>query len=951
MKKNIFLFYFLFSSLSLTAKKVPEFKFTPNSIYLYGIESKDSLLVAYGSLGTIYFSSDYGNDWDRKQLNEFGKYIKCIFYNDNIVLLNELGFISILNKKFELINTIQLTNDKVIAIVSSADGYCLRTNNSLLLFNHNFEKVREVALNSERYINYINELFSKQLKRFSLVTYNSFHINSMVLFNGLYYLYSDSNIVSRYDANLKYIDEFKVWESYCDSCSLWNQMHIVNDEMFLNYENKFVKTKNFNQFIDAKINDQIFFAKSVNNRFIFMNYKDYLKKIFELRGDKTNEIVDFKQHDFFVAYSEMEEISDLTISGNNLFYTISNGKQIYKLDLENSNKQKTQIISDNRSIETDESNNFIHIADFDNLEGNGKIIKYNDSLLCILSKKTFSDTNVDNKIEFNETINSQKFSNWVYFSKDSLINLIPKYKESELSEIFKDYLYLYILTQNVDKNKNIHRLKCDNENNLYLMTLSDSLSEINEVKLNIKISDFTNRLSNLFVKENICFVENYTVKSNQIPQRARILFLDSNYQKINEMKRENKYIDYIYSKNKDEFIFYEFDYSDSIKHVLHTLDNFKTVDTLYSFTKEDKIIYKDYYEFNHHDTDYVAFFNYRHVYFSQVNQRIIGEMYVLNTQTNEFKLRFTFSDSLDIFYDFEKRNHALADYDNDTLYLSAKGNIYTYYLNRPNRAVFNYAKLPDNGRFRFNFQKIGNRFYGLYSDTLRIHNNYWLDISFKEVEDPKPIIQADDYDFGKFDIKETEYKKSKIKVENLSKEADLTVFTFGISDTLNFKTNINEVIQTQPYVIFKGQSVEIDVEFTPKEIGIKECKIQFVVNALTQDEYTILKGEAIDTIKTSVENNIEEVAYLYTMPPFPNPTVSEVTAKFYWDSRIDIDNSEIGVFDLNGNKVSGKENLTFDKLNEWSGNIKWNCVGQSKGTYLIKIQHGNNTKTVKVVVN
>ena len=64
----------------------------------------------------------------------------------------------------------------------------------------------------------------------------------------------------------------------------------------------------------------------------------------------------------------------------------------------------------------------------------------------------------------------------------------------------------------------------DNENNIYLMTLSDSLSEINEVKLNIKISDFTNRLSNLFVKENICFVENYTVKSNQIPQRARILF-------------------------------------------------------------------------------------------------------------------------------------------------------------------------------------------------------------------------------------------------------------------------------------------------------------------------------------------------------------------------------------------------------------------------------------------
>ena len=104
---------------------------------------------------------------------------------------------------------------------------------------------------------------------------------------------------------------------------------------------------------------------------------------------------------------------------------------------------------------------------------------------------------------------------------------------------------------------------------------------------------------------------------------------------------------------------------------------------------------------------------------------------------------------------------------------------------------------------------------------------------------------------------------------------------------------------------------------------------------------------------TGVEDNsqIEEVSYLYTMPPYPNPTVSEVTAKFYWDSRIDIDNSEIAVFDITGNKVSGKESLTLEKLNEWSGNIKWNCVGQPKGTYLIKIQHGNNTKAVKVVVN
>jgi hypothetical protein len=102
---------------------------------------------------------------------------------------------------------------------------------------------------------------------------------------------------------------------------------------------------------------------------------------------------------------------------------------------------------------------------------------------------------------------------------------------------------------------------------------------------------------------------------------------------------------------------------------------------------------------------------------------------------------------------------------------------------------------------------------------------------------------------------------------------------------------------------------------------------------------------------TSVENNIEEVSYLYTMPPYPNPTVSEVTAKFYWDSRIDIDNSEIAVFDITGNKVSSKENLILEKLNEWSGNIKWNCVGQPIGTYTIQIQTSTGSISQRLLVN
>ncbi len=229
-------------------------------------------------------------------------------------------------------------------------------------------------------------------------------------------------------------------------------------------------------------------------------------------------------------------------------------------------------------------------------------------------------------------------------------------------------------------------------------------------------------------------------------------------------------------------------------------------------------------------------------------------------------------------------------------------------------------------------------------------------ISFKEIEDPKPIIQANDFDFETFDIKETEYKKTKIKVANLSNEADLIISNFEISDTINFKTNIKEIINSETFTLLKGQSIEIDFEFTPQSVGLKECRVKFISNAIADDEFIDLKGEAIDTIITSIKDvkiveSVDETSYIVTLPPYPNPTQNEVTAKFYWDNRINIEKSEIGVFDLNGNKVSNNENLNLEILNEFSANIKWNCDGVQSGTYLIKIQNGNNLKYVKVIVN
>lgn len=163
---------------------------------------------------------------------------------------------------------------------------------------------------------------------------------------------------------------------------------------------------------------------------------------------------------------------------------------------------------------------------------------------------------------------------------------------------------------------------------------------------------------------------------------------------------------------------------------------------------------------------------------------------------------------------------------------------------------------------------------------------------------------------------------------------------FGTGGFININ-EINENTYKFDTIRFKNYVDNLNFISSAKVISDDNRKLYF----------TGLSNQILE-LDLDVLLSIEDVNnYFKVMPPYPNPTRREVTAKFYWDSRIDIDNSDISVFDLNGNKVSGKENLTLEKLNEWSGNIKWNSTGQPSGTYLIKIQHGNNTKTVKVVVN
>jgi hypothetical protein len=99
------------------------------------------------------------------------------------------------------------------------------------------------------------------------------------------------------------------------------------------------------------------------------------------------------------------------------------------------------------------------------------------------------------------------------------------------------------------------------------------------------------------------------------------------------------------------------------------------------------------------------------------------------------------------------------------------------------------------------------------------------------------------------------------------------------------------------------------------------------------------------------EANTEQQTYLYIHAPCPVPAKNSVQSLIYWDPHIDIEDDDIGVIDVSGNKIEGKENITIDKLTPYSGFLTWNCARVAQGIYFIHIKHGNNSRIMKVVIS
>jgi hypothetical protein len=90
--------------------------------------------------------------------------------------------------------------------------------------------------------------------------------------------------------------------------------------------------------------------------------------------------------------------------------------------------------------------------------------------------------------------------------------------------------------------------------------------------------------------------------------------------------------------------------------------------------------------------------------------------------------------------------------------------------------------------------------------------------------------------------------------------------------------------------------------------------------------------------------------YLWTNPPYPQPTNSIVKVETYWDSGLPFTEKDIEIYDITGIKINTENTLTVQKESIYKGHIIWDASSYKTGIYIMKITHGTETRVRKIMV-
>ncbi len=240
--------------------------------------------------------------------------------------------------------------------------------------------------------------------------------------------------------------------------------------------------------------------------------------------------------------------------------------------------------------------------------------------------------------------------------------------------------------------------------------------------------------------------------------------------------------------------------------------------------------------------------------------------------------------------------------------------------------------------------------------------NLVFTIPCKHNENPEIFIKNKKGDYYLF-LSETVLKLS---LNDFSFEkVDLEYTHFGVYDKNNNKGYLEDKLLT----FLKVENNQIMkrvlgyIEFNPIiNINInEEINRFFPIFAQFDDSkyYSYFTGistllyRPIEPERLEYYSSVEKTEtrnYLWTYPPYPQPTNNIVKIDTYWDSALPFTEKDVEVYDLTGVKINTANTLSIQKESNYNGKIIWDASTQQPGIYILKINHGTETRIRKIMV-
>ncbi len=812
MKKLIFTFsiFLIFFNIHLLAQKI---EFTPVNINFSWIEAKDDIVVACGDFGSIFISFNNGDSWQQKKIFDSEKVIRVIIEENRMVAFGQLGEAGISLDSGKTFSIKKIIEDSVYTVINYPNGYFVRAYNNLMIFDFDLKEINRYYLSYKTYYLPRGMMQSITYFRNSLIA-----VADSIKSDGGN---TKSSFYLRFDENLNLIDTVSLLKLGLDVYPYGSYQIEADETYFYTYKYKIMGETSEDFFLRTK--DLITWEKfcDITSYYSYDRFKIIGNNLYFNEWSYSSDLLKWGVKK--VAYpNTVENINggtDYRHSGSRML------KDFYY------NKDRVFIVSDRKvlAVAINGDSVFSFYCDFNPSTSSDVPYIINDSTLFFPSK-----------------LRKGLYYRYPYISYDNGITFKPAVDGNDLNTLknneflrFSSYLFHYY-----DRDKNLLYYIGSNDvpspKKIPGVFISKDLGKTFEKK-EIELPPYSP--FNTFdvypelkkVNDNFVFSINFSdfdiLKNRYL---TKTYTYDNDFNLLSVMLDSNLQVNYVASKDTNTFLFHCYNVIDSVNEVKFTTDKGANWHKIIRYQKYDSLLHCT--DFKYKGKQYAALFYFREADSTCFIDAIDLEKYSIKT-IYKTKIDFYYDPML---YEFNYKWVVGLDYINicdarDTVYIASNDTIFIV-NDIDKKSTWDNIILPNNGKTRYCFGKIGDRFYANYTDDKNPINLQWIKV---------------------------------------------------ITDT---------------------------------------------------------------TVSVS-EKETDTHDYLNACPPFPLPATDRVQTLIYWDTNQEFSPGDVIVHNIYGEKVSKDEEITLDRLNSYSGYLRWDCSSVPNGVYLIKIHHGVTTRIVKAIVS